>query len=53
MYVSADICMYDPSGISNARKRGRGKCHVSEGYSVRTPCEVDKNSIVVVFEKYG
>ena len=27
--VSADICVYDPSGISDARKRERGKCHMS------------------------
>jgi hypothetical protein len=35
MYVSADICVYDPSGISDARKRGRGKCRyvLSKGYS--------------------
>ena len=36
MCVSADICMHDPSGISDARKRGRGKCHhvLSKGYSL-------------------
>ena len=36
MYVSADICVYDPSGIYDARKRGRGKCHhvLSKGYSL-------------------
>ena len=29
MYVSADMCVCDPSGISDARKRERGKCHMS------------------------
>ena len=29
MYVSAGILVYDPSGISDMRKRGRGKCHTS------------------------
>ena len=26
--MSADIRVYDPSGMSDARKRGRGKCHM-------------------------